>query len=73
MPIVSEGVVYCVTTTKDDDYRTYLVAVDLASGKLLWRLDSGEDVLGSWDNGFTPCLSNGVLYVQANGEIVALK
>ncbi len=69
-PAVGGGIAVCVLIDDDTNKRA-LVAVDLATGKQLWKLDSMPDVRGgvapfSWY--CTPAIGNdGTIYVQAYG------
>jgi outer membrane protein assembly factor BamB len=77
-PIIANGTVYTgvVEEGEDDEPQTFLVALDLQKGSLLWRLGA-MDKDRSYPEEFswyaTPFLHEGLLYAQTNKGLVALR
>ena len=69
-PAVGGGVAVCILIDDDTDKRA-LIAVDIATGKTLWKFDSMKNEPFSWDS--TPSIgSDGTVFVQAY-SLLALK
>jgi len=86
-PVIAGTTVICMTVEDSSRPTTFLVGLDLTSGKLLWELDAapvakaiakeqkagGSGYDGGWKWHCTPFVRNGVLYAQADSGLVALR